>query len=505
MENSLNTQKSNFLTQGVLAHSRVTPEKKSVPLGNTRKECATLPLKSEKKAVLKDDVSKRNQSFRLQKISADSLKNVKFNKIKTEKDVGVCSCCKTRNGSGKAIAVKYNQNIGKAFYSNLFRCNSVWLCPICARRISEFRRDELLTVSEKWQSGDYFNYATRFDSEIDLDESPFENKNSIFLATFTVRHKRSDSLKDVLFALKENFKKLVRNRAGRKLFAKYGIAHNVKSLEVTFGNSSGWHPHYHVLFYGFYALDKEQMAEFQNELAELWMNGFDGDFAQFKPSRKHGVDIADGSFASSYINKFGEQVPCRKLGEKVDLEMTKSHMKKARENDRFTPFEMLEYFDDLPYLKQKYIEYAQIFFGTAQLRYSKYFKNIMKIVDLNDEQVLDEMDSQEELEHQELFNVNKSLFDILYINDLRGEFLAMIELDIKKDGLASDLKNTNRLVKSVIGNVFPKLEIALNKTDPSDENRITRIKERIVSCISLLQNPLILSGGQGGESPLLTI
>ena len=30
-----------------------------------------------------------------------------------------------------------------AFYSGLFVCGSVWMCPLCAAKISERRRDEL--------------------------------------------------------------------------------------------------------------------------------------------------------------------------------------------------------------------------------------------------------------------------------------------------------------------------------------------------------------------------
>lgn len=499
MQKNLNTQKIIPSIRGVLAHSEVTSAKKSGDLGNDRKECASLKPNIDKNPALKDPIAKRNQVFKLQKISADSLKDVRF---KRDKPASVCSCCKHRNGSGKAISVKYNSSKKKASYANLFRCNSVWLCPVCAKRVSEYRRDELLTVSEKWQAGDFFNYATRFNTDMDLDEAPYMKQNSIFLATFTVRHKREDSLEDLLFALKENFRKLVKNRPGRRLLAKYGIAHNVKSLEVTYGNGSGWHPHFHVLFYGFYALDKDQMKAFQDELAKLWMDSFKGDLEKFKPDLKHGVDVADGSYASTYINKFGETVPCRRMGEKVDLEMTKSHMKKARENDRFTPFEMLEYFEDLPYLKSKYVEYAKVFFASAQLRYSKGFKNLMRIVDLNDEQILDELDSKQEQEDQELFNVNKDLFDILYINNLRGEFLAMVEIDIKKDGPNSNFKNTNRLIRTAITHVFSKLQIALDKTEKSDFHRIKKIKDRITSCIGILQNPLVLGGGQG-EIPLL--
>lgn len=491
MQNSLNTQNSNFSNKSVLAHSEVTPAKKSGALGNNRKSCANLTPEIGKKTTINNAVAKRNQAFNLQKISADTLKNTTF---KADKKAGVCSCCKHRNGSGKAISVKYDSSKKKASFANLFRCNSVWLCPVCGKRVSEVRRDELLTVSEKWQAGDYFTYASRYDNQIDMNDPNFIKKNSIFLVTFTVRHKRSDSLNDVLSALKHGFHSLSRNTPGRRLFAKYGIAHNVKSLEVTYGNANGWHPHYHCLFYSFFTLTEDQMKAFRDELAVLWQKTFKDEWQPFKPNLTNGVDVADGSYASTYINKFGEEIPCRRLGEKVDLEMTKSHMKKAKEKDRFTPFQMLEYFDDLPYLIPRYIEYAKAFFASRQLKYSERLKSLMGLVDLTDKQVLDTLDTKEEIEQQELFNVNSALFDILYINNLRGEFLAMIEIDLKKDGWTSKLENTNRFIKQAITLVFDKLEIALNKTDAKNIKRIQKIQDRITACTRILENPLVLKG-----------
>lgn len=468
------------------AASGFVPRFAKAALGNNRKSCALQTPEIGKISTINNDISKRNQAFKLQKLSADSLKDTTF---RNGNKAGVCSCCKHRNGSGKAISVKYDFSKNKASFANLFRCNSVWLCPVCAKRVSEVRRDELLTVSEKWQSGDFFNFATRFNTKINLNNSNFEKKNSIFLVTFTVKHKRSDSLIDVLNALKHGFHSLSRNKSGRNLLAKYGIAHNVRSLEVTYGNSNGWHPHYHCLFYSFFNLNKDEIKAFRDELSIEWQKIFKDELEPFKPDIVHGVHIADGSFASTYINKFGEEVPCRRLGKKVDLEMTKSHMKKAKEKDRFSPFEMLEYFDDLPYLIPKYIEYAKAFFASRQLKYSQGLKRLMGLVDLTDEQVLDDLDAIEDSETREIFNVNSALFDILYINNLRGEFLAMVEMDLKNNP-NQDLKNTNRFVNSALTRVFDKLEIALNKTNRDDEERIRRIQNRITSCINILQNPL---------------
>ena len=95
-----------------------------------------------------------------------------------------------------------------------------------------------------------------------------------------------------------------------------------------------------------------------------------------------------------------------------------------------------------------------------------------------------------------MFTVNKCLFDILYINRLRGEFLANIERDIEKDGLQSDFTYTNDFIRHVIGIVVPKLEVALEKTTPDKEVRLKKIQERIMSCVHILQNPVRLQASE---------
>jgi hypothetical protein len=79
---------------------------------------------------------------------------------------------------------------------------------------------------------------------------------------------------------------------------------------------------------------------------------------------------------------------------------------------------------------------------------------------------------------------------------LRGEFLAQVERDIKKDGLDSEFKYTNDFIKNAVSDVFGKLETALQKTDQSNIQRIGKIQDRIVSCINILQNPVRLENSQ---------
>ncbi|HEI9846931.1 TPA: hypothetical protein SLN72_003958, partial [Morganella morganii] len=54
-------------------------------------------------------------------------------------------CCRWRVPK-QALQVHRSTEHGKAFFSGLQVCASVWACPVCAAKISERRRAELVTA-----------------------------------------------------------------------------------------------------------------------------------------------------------------------------------------------------------------------------------------------------------------------------------------------------------------------------------------------------------------------
>jgi hypothetical protein len=461
-------------------------------LGNTTKGQAKTSPKAIKITTENNDVARRNQVYKLQNISADTLRGELFR----NKPSRVCSCCHARSDKSKPISIRYDEEKEKANYANLMRCGSVWVCPICARTVSEVRRDELLRTAEYWSKASIFDVlnAKNIKRNFELEKNRHKLKMKIYLVTLTVRHSKDDELLRLKEGLTDAFDKLNGNRTGRQLWAEFGKVHHIRGLEVTWGLQNGWHPHLHVLVFSLYEHSNEELSEFKKKLGKEWQNCC-VESGLKKPTIQHGIDIQDGSYAATYINKFGEEIPCRGMGDKLDLEMTKSHMKRAKEKDRFTPFEMLEHLDEMPMLKHKFREYSHAFFGAIQLNYSRGLKNLVRISDLTDDEVV-ELKENEKQEKVEVFTVNKSLFDILYINKLRGEFLAQVERDIKKDGLDSEFKYTNDFIKNAVSDVFGKLETALQKTDQSNIQRIGKIQDRIISCINILQNPVKLENSQ---------
>ncbi len=64
----------------------------------------------------------------------------------------VTNCLKKRIDKQKQREVKYSESRKKAHWSNVQRCGSVWTCPVCAKQITEKRREEIKTAIESWKN-----------------------------------------------------------------------------------------------------------------------------------------------------------------------------------------------------------------------------------------------------------------------------------------------------------------------------------------------------------------
>ena len=52
----------------------------------------------------------------------------------------------------KLREIKYNEERKKAHWSNVQRCGSIWICPVCAKQITEKRREELKNGIDRWKT-----------------------------------------------------------------------------------------------------------------------------------------------------------------------------------------------------------------------------------------------------------------------------------------------------------------------------------------------------------------
>lgn len=89
----------------------------------------------------------------------------------------MCNCLKKRIDKTKLRDIKYNEERKKAHYSNVQRCGSVWTCPVCAKQITEKRREELKTAIETWKNVHF---------------------GGVLMLTLTFSHSATESLRSLL-------------------------------------------------------------------------------------------------------------------------------------------------------------------------------------------------------------------------------------------------------------------------------------------------------------------
>lgn len=254
---------------------------------------------------------------------------------------------------------------GKAHYSGLMSCGSLWTCPICAAKISEKRRQELKLGLELAKNHE-FNMKPH-------------------LVTLTVPHGQGDDLKALRLKIRSAQSKMSNGRdAISQVLAGmyYGF---IRALEVTHGKENGFHPHLHMIVF----VDSSITSKFLDKLyTKLWIKACIASGLP-APSEKHGCTVKDGSFADEYVSKWG-----------LEDEMTKANTKISISKKGVTPFGLLKVIldnDDDGYYsadraKILFNIYAKAFKGARQLYWSNGLKKLLGLKDIEktDQELADE-------------------------------------------------------------------------------------------------------------------
>lgn len=318
----------------------------------------------------------------------------------------VSNCLKKRIDKYKNRSVRYNEIREKAHWSNVQRCGGVWICPVCAKQITEKRRDELKTGIETWKN---------------------DHDGSVLLLTLTFSHSLHQPLKSSLEGLRKATNIFIETTKVKSILKLLGVEYKINGLEVTFGQN-GWHPHRHILLLKKGDFDYSVHLD---ELKRLWIKscvraGLNA------PSMQHGLDIRNGEYASQYVAKWG-----------LDYELTKGHTKKGRGS--YTPFDLLNYscadatdvFSSGRTAGNLYQEYGVAIKGQRQLVWSKGLKALLFIEDKTDEELAEET----EKDSIELLEVQDFIFSLLCHYQQRHVYLKCLENDIKNGCLGNGTAN----------------------------------------------------------------
>lgn len=262
------------------------------------------------------------------------------------------------------VQVWKSKEHGTASYAGLQTCGSVWACPVCAAKIAERRRVELLEAMDmhKAQGG------------------------AVYLLTLTTPHQRGDNLVQLLDQQAKALQSFLRDRKVRAVLTEIGYLGQVRALEVTHGRKSaknnGWHPHFHILQFCQVSGSEADRKDWTARLYLRW--AFYCEKAGLgTPSYAHGIKLDDGTKASQYVTKWG-----------LEDEMTKGHTKKAKAGGE-TPFDLLRAAMADREDKQAmalFREFAECFKGKRQLSWSNGLKARFMVDEKTDEELSQEKD-----------------------------------------------------------------------------------------------------------------
>ncbi|MDK9720689.1 MAG: protein rep [Rhodospirillales bacterium] len=278
---------------------------------------------------------------------------------------------------GKAGNVALVSDRKRSGYKGVQRCGSVWVCPVCSRKVSEERREELNELLA-WARSERLLPT---------------------MLTLTFSHSRQDNLKRILGAMKRALKRFRQSRLWRAL-QKEG---DVVATEVKYGQANGWHPHEHLLIL-LRAADEEKALTALEALRGEWSRCLKHEDLK---CNEHGFDVQGAADAGDYISKWG-------AAEEITLSGHKS-------KGGLHPFGLLELAaSGDKHAAVLFEEYVEAFHGKRQLVWSRGLKKKVKIVEVTDEEIAEKEEEGGEVIALFSFGQWKA---ICRVRGLRGELL----------------------------------------------------------------------------------
>ena len=344
---------------------------------------------------------------------------------------------------------------------------------MCAPIIAEYRAKEIAQAMYLHQKADGY----------------------VVFVTFTVRHKRHHTIGEVLNCLRKSATQTKQGKAWQGFKDRFKLIGNIRSSEYTYTLSNGHHPHLHELWFFEEKPDLKAIKEWVYKRyaryvvkhdgfeSPSYKNGVDMRYCLSSRQRKtDGFDIKDVDSIARYVSK-GSDVD-RTLSEVLvnrpwgaPEEMTKNQYKVSnRSSDgvfldsynsialateyMFSQYELNRCLDEMPenvdYIdhlrkrihkfKSLYIDYADAFFGTRQLYWSRGLKERFDVYEMEDKAINETFEE----------GLNELMvLDIEYLQKiikyrLKGEVLNIVESDEYK----TDEERVNAVISFLDGDLL---------------------------------------------------
>lgn len=296
---------------------------------------------------------------------------------------------------GRNVHLLHNKKFNKAHYGNLMVCGSIWLCPVCASKISERRKKELVQGFNNWGGG-------------------------LVMVTLTMRHNKKDHLQENLSVLDRAYKLLTHGRGWQDFKKQFGIVGSVSNMEITYSDNNGWHPHKHIVYLiNHVKLNQFQIKLFRNILDTRWLNCLSsaGGSGLSGVAMKCETVTSQKQRVAEYISEHDKD-PKKELWS-IESELTKSYYKSSS-----SYWSLLDgWISDVTVFQKnnKLIqEYARATKGRRSVVFSRGLRDLLNIgQDITDLEI-----SKEKQENSELLMIlANEIWKLVVKHNKRGELL----------------------------------------------------------------------------------
>ena len=202
----------------------------------------------------------------------------------------------------------------RATVVGLMACGSIWTCPVCAAHIRYVRSVEIAEACVR-----------------QLDAG-----GGLLFLTLTLRHHKGDDLGVLLDGLLKACRSTTQGAPWQRKVKRYGINGRIRSTEVTYGGTNGWHPHAHLLLFTDAPLTLDEVRELDDWLSQRWAMAVARQGLE-QPTLERGcvLELVQGG------DRIGQYVAKVQEAASVPMEIARGDLKSGRRGG-LMPFELLD-------------------------------------------------------------------------------------------------------------------------------------------------------------------
>jgi hypothetical protein len=332
------------------------------------------------------------RSYRHRYVAAGALWEPTLDFREQHRTVG---CGRHMTDSAHGVEILRRKDGTDARFRGLHTCGSIWACPVCARKISNQRRQELRQAHA----------------------AHVRAGGACYLLTLTFPHEITAVLAEIMELFSKALQRWMNSRSYKNFFEKWGRIGSVKGLEITWGQH-GWHPHVHIVVFGQPGMQDDLIGV--GGLRDCWIDCLLNrhkkgpkkgqkrgpslaEPEQLNDMLVHAFDLQTGDYVSEYIAKMGrEPAPTSREADAMQARwgihseatsfITKTETR-HKDYKGLTQFGLLaiaaEHSDpaERAYKKNLFRAFVKVFDGKRQLTWSPGLKKSLNIKEIEDEEI----------------------------------------------------------------------------------------------------------------------